>query len=608
MSYLELPRLCFSGTFKAAPSTINNIPENYQTSVAVPAADQLWNPRGLAEFQLLQGSEITIPPGANVEPTKIRSLQTSAGFITSGDIIGQYVISTNVPSTAKLVDLDPDQQFVSEVWGMQIAIGMPGGEQVVGDYTAAYFQQIFWSRRVPGGPPSAAYQSLLTNLQWPKTITSPFLQQLYAASPDVLSIRFTLDQISTRPFTVDGQPNPGFTLGRVVGVIGPAAAGDPAFLNPRGRMLRPTPAPPAPAAAAAAVASVASVSAKRTARPSIDAIRASAALAAAMKSQPEGPPPAAPAAKIATIAAAPAAPGFSGFNFAPAIFDAPRNTVVLDLSNALQFAGSDPVAGGALTAAIATSGGLIPLGAIDNSIDNYLQRAFVFEFPLTSSSAIAAAQSNPIVVQLNGETVMAENDTGAYVDATGHVVRLDANGVATLSLFATIFGGPVGSGQKVTLGPAAPMKTAGPADPIVTITPSTVALDPGGSGTFTISPGNPGNPRQFIDGQVFGIPIDWSLDTNPDSANAFVSLLVFDVLADDSPTWANVAPIFQQFMHLYPGMQSILNLADEATVGANAKKIAGYLSAPVTSSRYMPVTRDLSGVKKQMILKYLNSL
>lgn len=601
MSYLNLPRLHFFGTFKAAPSTINNTDSNYDTSVPVPEDDLLWNPNGVAEFQILQGSEITIPPGANVLPTTIQSLQTSAGLITTGDpLIGQFVISTNNPSTGKLVDLDPDQQFVSQVWGMQIAIGTPGGEQVIGDYTPAYFQQIFWKR---GGPPSAAYQSLLTNLQWPSTITSPFLQKLKAASPEVLSIRFTLDRINLSSTNSQGVPNPRFTLGRVTGAIGPANPNDPPFLNPGGRMLRP--APP-PSSANATLATAAAPAATTPARPSMADIRASAALAAKMKAHP--PAPAADTSAATAVTAGASGPSFTAFNFAPAIFDTSRNTVVLDLANAFQFTGDNPIQGGTLTAAISTSTGIVPLGPIANSLANYQQRAFLFEFPITSSSTITAVQSAPIVIQLNGQTVMSENTNGAYVDATDHVVRLDANGHATLSLFATVFGGPVGSGQTVTLGPAEPIVSDPPPNEIVTITPNPVPLDPGGSGSFKITVGDPGNPRGPIDGQVYGIPIDWSLDTNPDSQNAFISLLVWDTRPDSSPTWANVQPIFQQFMHLYPGMQSILDLSDQATVEANAKKIAAYLGTPVTSSHYMPVTRDLSGVKQQMIIDYLKSL
>lgn len=606
MSYLELPRLHFFGTFKAAPSTINNIDANYQTDRPVPKKDLLWNPRGLAEFQILQGNEITLPPGATVVPTTVQSLQTSSGFITSGDpLIGQFVISTNNPSTGKLVDLDPDQQFVSQVWGMQIAIGAPGGEQVIGDYTAAYFQQIFWDRSVPGGPPSAAYQSLLTNLQWPSTITSPFLQKLRAASPDVLSIRFTLDRINLSTQNAQSVPNPNFTLGRIVGAIGPAAPSDPVFLNPRGRMLRPVPVAPG---GLGALASVAAVPANTTAaRPSIDQIRAAAALTAKLKAQPVPAPPEVSAA-AAAVTAGTGGPSFTVFNYAPAIFDTSRNTVVIDLANTLQFTGNNPLQGGTITAAVATSGGLVPLGTVVNSLTNYQQRAFIFEFPITSSSTISAVQSNPIVIQVNGTMVLSENNTGAYVDATNHVLRMEANSSTTLSLFATIFGGPVGSGQTVTLGPAEPMNPPQvPPPQIVTITPNPVPLDSSGSGTFTITVGDPGNPRDFIDGQVYGIPIDWSLDTIPDSSNAFISVLVFDPYTE-APTWENVQPIFQQFMHLYPGMQSLMNLADQATVEANAPRIAGYLNAPITSSRHMPVTRDLSDAKRTVIVKYLDSI
>lgn len=581
MSYLELPRLHFFGTFKAAPSTINNSGRNFDVNrPAVP----LWNPRGLAEFQILQGSEITIPPGANVVPTTVRSLVTSTGVITRGDpLIGQFVISTNAPSTGKLVDLDPNQQGVSQVWGMQIAIGELGGEQVIGDFTAAYFQQLFagasGARNLQGrGMPafSAAYQSLLTNLRWPETITSRFLQTLRAASPDALSIRFTVDLIDVSSTLPGGVPNPNFTLGRVAGAIGPASPNDPPFLNPRGRMLRPVPL---------------------TATNETLSMKGTADQAEEMKADAGSSP-------SLMRMAVDASETFTLFNYAPTIVDSSRNMVVLDLGNALQFSGKNPVQSGTLTAAIVTTAKTIPLGTIDNTLTNYEERAFVFEFPLDTSEKVAAAASNPIVVQWNGSTVLSENTSGAYVDAIDHVVRMEANSRTALSLFATTFGGPVAAGQTATLGPVQTF-SGQPVNNVLQVTPETVALD--GATTFTLISGNPDGQRAPIDGQVYAIPIIWDEDENPD-ANAFVSVLVFDALSDDSPTWANVQPIFQQFMHLYPGMQSILDLSDEPTVKANAKVIAAYLRAPITDSRHMPVTRDLSNAKRQMILDYLATL
>lgn len=551
MSYLQLPRLYFFGTFRAAPSTINNIRANWNPNRPVPPPAELWNPDGLHQFQLLSGTESWIPPGASVTPTTIQSLVLSNGTTVSSSsqdpLIGTFVISTNQPTPGKLVDLDPDQQMVSQIWGMQVAIGDPNGEQVIGTYTAAYFSQLFGPRNVGANAPSglsAAYQSQLTNLQWPAYPKSTFLQQLQAASPDVLSIRFTLDLMDTSSTLSGGTPNPNFTLGRLTGAIGPSNVDEPAFFTPA-RMLRVQPT---------------SVQGE--------------------KSNPSAPPPA--------------------FNLAPAYVDPTRNVVVFDLANSLQFDDDDPVQAGTLEAALSTSGGDVVLGTIDNSLQNYQQSAFLFEFPIDPSQV-----ANPLQIQLDGQTMLTENPSGAFIDANNHVFRMDANTSVEVTLIAKTFGETPVAGQTVTIGPAQVFST-GATDGVLTFNPSTVTLV-NGTATFTMSAADPGTPRRFIDGQVYAVPFTWSDDTIPDP-NAFLSVHVYGIPASTAPTWANVGPILGQYAHLYPGMVGILDIGDQATVDANAALLQSVLTLQPTSPNFMPVTRDMSGPRTAMVLAYLNSV
>ena len=564
MSYFGLPRLCFFGTFRASPSTINNTDSNFAEP---PILQQLWNPKGGHEFQLLRGNEVTIPPSITVKPCSVQSVTTQSGtFITdiAGDsLIGKLVVSTNSPATGKLVDLDPDQQQVSQVWGMQLGIGDPASDWLVGDFEAAYFQQIF-GPRAPGGFAiglSAVYQSKLTNLQWPAYPKSTVLQELKTASPDCLSIRFVVDRLDATPTLAHGVPNPNFTLGRISGTIGPATVAEPAHITV-GRMLRPGSAPP----------------------PS--ALK----LGGAKENLP--------------AAAAQAGPINTNFNPAPALVDTTRNVVGIDLGNALPFNGDGtPANAGALQLAVQTSTGNVVLGAIANTADNYRQRAFLFEFPL-GAHAVAVA-SNPLVVLSNGNIVMTENPTGAWIDAAEHVYRMDASTNAEVTLYSTVFGAPPPAGQNVSLD-ISPMGDGTNQQPLI-VTPQSVTLGPDGTATFQMSSGIPGNPRGPIDGQVYQVTFTWSEDTIPDQT-AFVSAHVYDAFtAPATPAWPDVQPIFKQIMVLYPFMQSILDLSDEATVIANAATIASFMRLPMTSPHFMPVTRDLSGPKTAMILAWLDA-
>lgn len=568
MSYFDAPRLHFSGSFRASPSTINNTPSNF----GGPPLDPLWNAKGSHDFQLLRGDEFTILPGASVQPCTIKTiLDASGATITNAAIdplIGRFVISTNTPSNGKLVDLDPDQQQVSQIWGMQLGIGDPSGDWLTADYDPAYFQQIF-TRRAPGGFAigfGAAYQSLLSNLQWPENPTSPLLRFWKASSPDVLSIRFNVDRLDAKPTLSNGGPNPNFTLGRISGTIGPATNSEPVHVT-IGRMLR-----PAPQTTAAAV----------EAKPGISKERLGVAVAA----QPA------------------AAAGPIPVNYAPARVDTTRNVVGIDLGNALPFnADGTPRPAGTLQAAIRTSTGMIDLGTIDNSLANYLDRAFLFELPL-SSDAATAIRSNPIVVTRDGAVILTENPAGTWIDADEHVYRMDASTTAIATLYATQFGQPV-SGQNVGFALSF-LGDPSTAQQPISVSPQTVTLN-GGTATFTISSGSPGNPRGPIDGQVYAIGFNWSANTMPDRS-ATVSVHVYDAVdALSTPQWSDVAPIFGQIMFLYPFMQTILDLSDEQTVNANAAIIARFMRLPMTDPHYMPVTRDLSGPKTKMLLAYLDA-
>src|SRR5258706_6348584 len=477
MSYFGLPRLCFCGTFRASPSTINNTDSNFAEP---PILRQLWNPKGGHEFQLLRGNEVTIPPSITVKPCSVQSVTTSSGTIitdpAADSLIGQLVVSTNSPATGKLVDLDHDQQQVSQVWGMQLGIGDPASDWLVGDFQAAYFQQLFGSR-APGGFAigfSAAYQSKLTNLQWPANPSSPVLKALKAANPDCLSIRFNVDRLDANPTLAHGAPNPNFTLGRISGTIGPATLAEPSHITV-GRMLRPGAAPP----------------------PSALKIG--------------GP-------KEFLLAAAPAGPINTNFNPAPALVDTHRKVVTIDLGNALPFkADGTPDNAGQLQLAVQTSSGNVVLGAIANTAKNYQQQAFLFEFPLGKNAAAVA--SNPLVVLSNGDIVMTENPTGAWIDAAEHVYRMDANTNAKVTLYSTVFGAPPPAGQSVDLS-VSPMGNGTNQQPLAVI-PQTVTLGADGTASFSMSSGIPGNPRGPIDGQVYQVSFTWSEDTIPDQT-AFV--------------------------------------------------------------------------------------
>jgi hypothetical protein len=97
--------------------------------------------------------------------------------------------------------------------------------------------------------------------------------------------------------------------------------------------------------------------------------------------------------------------------------------------------------------------------------------------------------------------------------------------------------------------------------------------------------------------------------TAPNPAD-FISVLVWSgYTAPANPTWwQDVYPIFLQYAQLYPVMkQQGIDLGDYASVTQNASAIQYAMSLSTGDPGYMPVTRDLSPAKAQMILNWFTT-
>jgi hypothetical protein len=542
MSYLNVPRLHFSGTFKAAPSTVNNTPINYDPSHVTSKNDLAWNPNGNHTFAI----------NAQVTATCLSGGTAS----TTDPIVGSAVASTNTPQFAKLVDLDTEQQMVSQIFGMELSVGPSGSAGFTGQFEPACFNDIFG--RVINGQPdsvfSAFYQSVLTSVQWGPDAGSPLLKKLKSASPDMLSIKFVVDGFDDQSTDPSGATNPHFTLGRISGTIGPQLESEPHNFV-AGRLLRPNPS----------------------------------------------------ATQIT--------------NYAYCVVDKPRSVVVFDLGNSVPTtspAGPPPDDYGTLQAAILPSGGApIILGTYDYSEQAYLNTALIQEFPLTADQVQVIANNPVSILQAvdNGsaQALLQENPTGAYANATQYVYRMNPGDTATVELIATVFGERAPN-QTITVAEnnsalqPDPKIPAGTPPGALTISPATVTTGPDGSATFKITASDPGNPRQFIDGQVYGVAFTWDQDPNP-NPNAIISVHVYDAYPDpDNPTWwIDVRPLFEPYTRIYPYMKSLVNLDDFAAVKGAMPGIRVFLEMNQGNPQFMPVTRDLSADKLAVILKWMDN-
>ena len=575
MSYLNSPRLTFSGKFQADPSTVNNDPTHFNNATFDPSfqdyqtADALngwWNPDGTGNWRFI---------GCTITSVTYQD-GTSTNDPLLDPIIGMSIMDTDSRTAAKIVDLDSQQQMVSELWGLIVRIVSNDGTTLMkGDYEVAAFTNIWFGRSVDLSADSAAaasYQSIIKNIKWDTGISnSRYINELKAASADQLSIQFTLDRYN------DAFTNSEFTIGRIAGSIGPSNKTEPKHFV-IGRQLFPQPISPNP--------------------PSWNA---------------------------------------QNCNFSVAVVDEKLKQLVLDFGNALQFTfGGDIAEKRDLHIAINTGTADVPayteIGKIDYSDPNwYMSTSGICTFDLTDEQ-LSLVQQFPLVIlqfavvptdvftlpALSKQVIYYESVE--YASADQFVFRLDADEKCSIDFYTTKFG--KGYAKTIQfqddtanfLGPTPPVVGV-PAIPFFSGKKlAEITTDSNGKGTLKFTAPDPGNPRVYIDGQVYAISYNLSNQSFATDCNQsnFISLQIYSGPSATAvvPDWDNfIQPIMQQYANLYPLMsKGIFNLADKAVVDANAAILQLVFSKDPADSNYMPATRDLSKYRRKIILNYLQEI
>lgn len=587
MSYLNALRLHFAGQFQANVSTVNNDPAHFYNAKFIPdyqkmqgpgmnPANGWFNPQGDAAFRL-RGCRVT-------------SAWTADGQAADDDPVLQCLVAdSDEQAPAKLVDLDSEQQLVSEIWGLQVRVADAAGATLLqGDFTPAAFADI-WDRATGSGGggdigAGAMYQSVLTKLIWGDVSASPFLTTLQAAAGDgLLSIKFNVDGLNM------SYKSPDFMCGRIVGTIGPAASDEPQHMV-IGRQF--------------------------------------------MAEGLQFPPPQQPTSFFRPV---------GQLNFCAGRLDGDAGSLFLDLGNALSTASPGGAINdlGALDVTAVenplTNPQPVPLGTIPSQgkggyasdPDWYRKTAGVVELKL-NRQAIAAAKNSPLVI-LGGDprtAFICEWSTGAFVRADRYVYRLSPHEEVGMPVYATQWGEPLAgavisfAADPSNLQPSSNIPgidappVATPAEALGLPDNATATTDASGRAVLTLTPGDPGTPRYFnggddygIDGQVYGIRpafADTSLNGGPVNQWDFISILLWSDFKPSNPvTWADVQLIFQQYANLYPVMNRFLNLSNYDSVVKHAGLLQLAFGLDPGNPNVMPVTRDLSPAKRDTILAFL---
>ena len=585
MSYLDSPRIHFRGWFQADVSTINNDVRFFQNDSFVPEYQQLdsngsWNPRGTAVFRILDCS-VT---GGFLNGRTLTTLKDDA-------VIGLTLQNAVDHAPGKLVDLDPQQQMVSMIFGMKVRVAGPHAEALLaGNFYPAPFINL-WKRQQTGPKTDqqlcAYYQSVLDNVVWAEHIESNLLNSLKAATQDdMLSINFNVYGFGRDP------SQPRYTMGHLVGTIGPYLRGEPKQFVLGRQMITFAPNWPVPDS-------------------NVNSLQA----------------------KLADDG-----------NSLTADFG---NTFpIIDSSGAPTNLG--PVQLGVLRTnpqqhiTTIDSSGIVLIGEVPYLNETwYTQTAAVQTFDLTANAeAQQLLVGNPLVLVTpvigspapTYNVLMQESVDGVYVRADSFVYRMNPGETQRVDFYATRFGKPLaksviklsptegfmgGSGGGKTISP-----TPRPAAAIPDIgTPAealefkdSVPTDANGHAVLDLiaSADGPKNPRGYIAGQLYGI--GYQLADQPagyiSNIMNYISVLVFDKkVVPDKPTWyQDIQPLFTQYGNLYPIMsQYVVDLNDYDAVVQRLSILQLAFSLPIRDPNHMPVTRDLGAGDRDTILKWLSS-
>jgi len=640
MSYLTFPRLHFSGQFKAYPATINNVPSNYDPAVYPHIEDiqLVWAPKGTGEIT---------PVGCTVTMVEYED-GTSASTPEEDPIIGQPFIAIPNPGfiAGALVDLDPEQQSVSEIWGMKIQIG--GVDTYIqGDFAPAAFNSMWANVQGLGTPTSSAfysvtYQSVLTNLQTSgATGNSRFLDYFAQNPTQKLSINFMIDAHNNNPVIYYFNETTFISL-QAAGVSTVVLDKIKPMQNLKMQSGNPKILGEIPTKDFvtyqlqqylnteeynASIDTILEITKEKSYQGSTPYDFSFGFICGSVgTSLTEAPDYFVPSRMLAPYNSNPLA------NFAPFAMAEDGKRISINLSNSLavENTGIDFYEEkiGALEL-VYFSGGVISIESTTTIAPiPYMEKGFLTKnggmFTTSAAIDLSTTPLGIISTMSNGTQVilLAENKNGYYLRANQFVFRMNPGiettpenprgETATVDIYILKFGEPVVDGTQISMSTQEPQnppnapKTGVPKGAL-TVSPSNgIAETKNGVATFTLTASDPENPRGYIDGQVYFINYGF---TDPSIANSYIQD-PFDFIS---------IQVYNQHAHMeaidilnkYGSLYKIMGfLADDTTVkGIDMRNmIKVLLQKPFSDIRHMPITRDLSMANRQKIIDWIDQL
>ncbi|MGC0151439.1 hypothetical protein ACPRNU_03125 [Chromobacterium vaccinii] len=647
MSYLQYPRLAFSGLFQSDVSTVNNDPRHFDNAtfeshfqqptyapkkVEQPGDSQVvewngwWNPFGTGIFSL---KNCVVQSALGPDGQEITRYGQDAA-------IGLAVGNAGDQPSGKMVDLDPDWQLASCIYGQVITLLAPNGQVLMrGAYAPNPFRDLWFNRvgNIRGdSAASAIWQTLLTGVEWNLDgVDSPLLRALKAIceqQSDTLSLRLTTYGYD------DKLGDSFFSYGLALGAIGPAYPTEPQSFVLGRRFIPAANLLPAQSYQQDYIPNVGWFSAQLV----DNTLYADLSNALPLKQLP--------GATLETSYVVDMTCGSGSGN--P---QAPQQ------GDTNQYWQQPLIIAQLISAELPTSPYLDPsqyrpLATVDISNASLLSRSGIVAVSIPDA---VMPQINTLPLALvtsanndgNGLLLCCEGQGGWEVRADQFALRLDPNGgypdasvdanTLTSDIFVAQYGVPLANGE-VTLsetwtGPQVdsgdcpndnPPQTSPKAPPPTTNVPqeqirfSQDAPRTDGYGRLKLTVSGPqalGYPRGYLDGQLFNYNYNFdktSTNGAPTVQQMFdqYAIVVRSSYAAPTPVgWNDVQPILQQYANLYPVMsQGLFDFSQQEQADANAFILKFVLDKPDDDPDQMPVTRDLSSSKRRALVNYFDQV
>lgn len=594
MSYLNSLSLVFTGDFRADVSTVNNDVRLFNNPTFDPkyqqqsqGADLLgrFNPDGGAIFEF-------------VNCTIKRCIKADGSDDPDNPLLGMPVSNDAQRSGGKMVDLDPQMQLTSELWAVRFKLTTGDGKLLFkGKILHAGFRDLVFKQfaenlgpdpSVNGQPLGASYYTVIEEVEWGEAANEyDIVKDLRNASQDN-RLRLKLSQYSFYYTDANGR----FTLGSIIGSVSPWKRGEPLKFTSDRRMYG-TIFPFGPIAAYLGFVnynintvgkkllidlgmSIPMIGAEGTVHPAFTSLT----VAVCKDYKANMPAQKGKDAKAQSI---------DGSHMEEI------GTVTI----------SDPATW------LAETGGIATLDVPANQLNLLKNNQLLILWPQPDGSKVVIAR---------------EQEDGLYVRADQNVHRLDPGEIKETDLYVFQYGKPLHNAQvAVSLDPQLEGQGILPTTdlpnvpvPPINVPAGVISLghvaptDNNGKTSITLTGGDPGNPRGYIDGQIYLHSYGVNGLTPPELNQYFLDKIIvhqrdaYEV--PENPTWADVRDVWLQFGNLYPIMSKhIMDFKTQQSILSKKAILLFAFGLSIEDELYMPVSRDLSANKLATLVKWLQT-